>query len=135
MTMSRMNLFLWAVLAMALLAPPARADGAVFDTAQVIGVEPMLRRIPTQVADTRCEPALADGRRLDGLYGGLDEAIGAEARRQQNSRCREIRRTVFEEQISGYRVRYRYGESVYERVMPHDPGPTLRVRVSVRPGR
>lgn len=135
MTMSRTNLVLWALLAMAILAPPAHADGAVFDTAQVIGVEPMLHRIPTQVADTRCETTLADGRRLDGLYAGLDEAIGGEARRQQSSRCREIRRTVYEEQISGYRVRYRYGDSIYERVMSHDPGPTLRVRVSVRPGR
>ncbi|MGD8976991.1 MAG: hypothetical protein PVG91_05245 [Gammaproteobacteria bacterium] len=135
MTMARTSLLLWALLAMAALAPPARADGAVFDTAQVIGVEPMLSRIPTRVADTHCETDLADGRHLDGLYGGLDEAIGAEAKRQQHSRCREIRRTVYEEQISGYRVRYRYGESVYERVMSHDPGPTLRVRVSVRPGR
>jgi hypothetical protein len=124
---------LWLLLAVAVLTP-AYADRPVFDTAEVIGVEPVLSRIPTRVAETRCETTPDDGRRLDGLYPGLDEAIAAETRRQQDSRCREVRRTVYEERISGYRVRYRYGGSVYERVLAEDPGPTLRVRVNVRPG-
>ncbi|MGB5623346.1 MAG: hypothetical protein WBN65_12705 [Gammaproteobacteria bacterium] len=122
-------------LAVLLLAcAPVQAVDDVFDTAEVIDVEPMLRRIPTQVTDKRCDTRVTDSRPLDGLYPGLAEAIDGESERQFASACREIRRTVYTEELSGYRVRYRYGDGEYERVMSHDPGDTLRVRVSITPG-
>jgi len=117
------------------VSAPVLADGDVFDTAEVIDVQPMVRRVPTPVTDTRCETRATDSRSLDGLYTGLAEAIGSESHRQLASACREIRRTVYAEEVSGYRVRYRYGTGEYERIMSYDPGPTLRVRVNVRPGR
>lgn len=37
------------------------------------------------------------------------------------------------ERVSGYRVSYRYGDSVYETRTAYDPGATIAVRVSVEP--
>lgn len=39
----------------------------------------------------------------------------------------------FEEQLTGYRVTYRYGGETYHTTMNRDPGSSLRVRVSVTP--
>lgn len=135
MIMTRFTTCVFCLAVLLSVSAPVRAGDDVFDTAEVIDVQPMLRRVPTQVTDTRCDTRVTDSRPLDGLYPGLSEAIDGESDRQLASACREIRRTVYEEQVSGYRVRYRYGTGEYERIMSHDPGNTMRVRVSIRPGR
>lgn len=135
MIMTRFTTSVFCLVMLLFTSAPVQADDDIFDTAEVIDVQPMLRRVPTQVTDTRCDTRVTDSRPLDGLYPGLAEAIDGESGRQRASACREIRRTVYAEEPSGYRVRYRYGTGEYERIMSHDPGDTLRVRVSIRPGR
>lgn len=48
-------------------------------------------------------------------------------------RCRTVREYVEEQRTVGYDVRYRYRGHTYESRLDHDPGPRLRVRVSVLP--
>ncbi|MBI3715959.1 MAG: glycine zipper 2TM domain-containing protein [Betaproteobacteria bacterium] len=47
-------------------------------------------------------------------------------------RCRT--NTEYRDQVVGYDVRYRYGNRDYLTRMDHNPGPTLPVRIEVRPG-
>lgn len=40
---------------------------------------------------------------------------------------------TLESRVSGYRVTYEYAGQLYETTLPRDPGPTLKVAVSVSP--
>ena len=46
-------------------------------------------------------------------------------------RCRMVDR--WENRIASYEVTYQYGGRTYTTVLPYDPGPRMRVRVSVEP--
>jgi uncharacterized protein YcfJ len=48
-------------------------------------------------------------------------------------RCETVNNYESREEIVGYRVKYRYKGRIYRTRMDHDPGDTLRVRVTVRP--
>ncbi len=48
-------------------------------------------------------------------------------------RCETVNRYESREEIVGYRVKYRYKGRTYHTRLDHDPGDTLRVRVTVRP--
>jgi uncharacterized protein YcfJ len=48
-------------------------------------------------------------------------------------RCETQYQEHQEERIDGYQVVYRYHGQKYATRMPHDPGPTMRVRVDIRP--
>lgn len=47
--------------------------------------------------------------------------------------CDVVHERHFEQQLSGYRVTYRYGGETYSTTMDRDPGSSLRVRVNVTP--
>jgi uncharacterized protein YcfJ len=47
--------------------------------------------------------------------------------------CHVVNEVRTEQRFTGYDVRYVYGGTTYSTVMPHDPGQSIRVRVSVRP--
>lgn len=81
------------------------------------------------------------GTAVGALLGG---SIGADVARRHRSRHDEVRyrtRQVCsvvherheEQRLTGYRVTYRYGGETYTTEMDHDPGDSLRVRVSVTP--
>jgi uncharacterized protein YcfJ len=126
---------------LALLAGPAKAAKIVYDYAEVVSVEAIVETLsaPSPVA---CEappaPPPGDLRVMD---PGLDlvSAIRREASRPPAAGERgpcfapaaERRRT----EVVGYRVRYRYGGEVYERMMDAHPGERLRVRVTLAPHR
>lgn len=48
-------------------------------------------------------------------------------------RCETVDRYESHEEIVAYRVKYRYKGRTYRTRMNHDPGDTIRVRVTVRP--
>jgi uncharacterized protein YcfJ len=134
MIIGRIGVALALSLWLSLIAPAAMADTPAFDTATVLDVQPVLSRVAVESTRQDCVPATRDSRDLQSLYPGLAAAIEGEHARQVEPACRSVRMTDFREEVSGYRVRYRYGAGEYERVMSYDPGPTLRVRVQVRPG-
>jgi len=134
MTIRRIGVALALSLWLTLVARAAMADTAAFDTATVLDVQPVLSRVAVESTRQDCVPAIRDSRELQSLYPGLAAAIEGEHARQIEPACRSVRVTDFRDEISGYRVRYRYGADEYEQLMSYDPGPTLRVRVQVPPG-
>ncbi len=75
------------------------------------------------------------------ILGGSIGADIANRNRQQYSQvsygeqqvCQVVNDVREEERLAGYRVTYRYAGTTYVTRMNRDPGPTLRVRVSVTP--
>lgn len=70
------------------------------------------------------------------LGGAVGRDLGrrdAHAYTSTEERCDTRTDYVEEEQLSGYKVTYRYGDRVYTRTMGRDPGSRLRVNVSVTP--
>ncbi len=134
MIIRRIAVALALSLRLSLIATAAMADTPAFDTATVLDVQPVLRQVAVESTRQDCVPAIRDSRDLQSLYPGLAAAIEGEHARQVEPACRSVRMTDFRQEVSGYRVRYRYGAGEYEQVMSYDPGPTLRVRVQVRPG-
>ena len=81
------------------------------------------------------------GTAVGAILGG---SIGADISRRQRERdgyvrysSREVCDTTYEEryeeQVTGYRVTYRYAGETYRTTLDRDPGPSLRVRVNVTP--
>lgn len=130
----RLSLLVLVTISLMGLAAAARAaDAAYYDEAKVTRVEPVVRRIPTTVSRTRCHAGLPPSTRLESEYPDLKTAIVSESGRLTRPRCRPMTETAFREEITGYRVVYRYDGIEYVRTLPYDPGETLRVRISVRP--
>ncbi len=48
-------------------------------------------------------------------------------------RCETVDRYETHEEIVAYRVKYRYKGHIYRTRMDHDPGSTIRIRVTIRP--
>jgi uncharacterized protein YcfJ len=128
------------------------------DSAQVLRTEPVMDRVAVQ--SQVCDQA-APARQQKGVggavLGGLAGAVvgsrfgkghgrdaltvagavgGAIAGDQiQNGSgapqpaCRPV--TTYQDQITGYRVTFRYAGRDYTQVLPRDPGPTVPVAVSV----
>jgi hypothetical protein len=123
---------LLAATLLTLLAGGAAAAEPRYDYAEIESVEPIVATRPDR---PRCQlsPDVPLGD-LRGVSPGLDLVA---ALRQESARSPAPRvctaRSVSE--VTGYRVRYRYGGEVWERTLRDHPGERLRVRVSVRPGR
>ena len=71
----------------------------------------------------------------------LGAAIGNDVRktprrhtgRRYEQRCETRYETDTREELSGYKVKYRYNGEVFQTRMPYDPGDTIRLRVSITP--
>jgi hypothetical protein len=116
-----------------LLTAVAAAAEPRYDYAEIESIEPIVATRPA--ARTRCESPpevpLGDLRRLSpGL--GLVATLHQEATRSPAPRICAVASVT---EITGYRVRYRYGGEIWEKTLPDHPGERLRVRVSVQPGR
>lgn len=81
------------------------------------------------------------GTAVGAVLGG---SIGADIARRQRHHdgrvryaservCSVVHEEHYEEQLTGYRVTYRYADETYRTTMDRDPGSTLRVRVRVTP--
>lgn len=79
------------------------------------------------------QAATVAGTLLGGSIGHDISHSSPRHREAVEERCRVSRRYVEEEQISGYRVIYRYDGRIYTRTLAHDPGQHIRVRVKVEP--
>jgi uncharacterized protein YcfJ len=81
------------------------------------------------------------GTAVGAVLGGSIGADIARNQRRHNSHVRYGSQQVcsvaheqhYEEQLTGYRVTYRYADQTYSTTMDRDPGSTLRVRVHVTP--
>lgn len=81
------------------------------------------------------------GTAVGAILGGSIGADIARRHRQQNAYtrygteqvCSVYHEERFEEELTGYRVTYRYGGETYSTTLDHDPGDSLRVRVHVTP--
>lgn len=91
------------------LAGVGRAAPDIVDTAEVVSATPILERVTESRQE--CDPAPA--------------AEPAPA----TPRCRTVR--VPRDVVKGYTVVYRYGGREITTTLPYDPGPTVRVGVSV----
>ena len=73
------------------------------------------------------------------LGGSIGRDVGHANRRPENyttaveTRCRQVADYREEQRIEGYDVTYRYQDAQYTTRMPNDPGPRVRVRVTVQP--
>jgi hypothetical protein len=122
-----------AAVLLTLLATVAAAAEPRYDYAKIESVEPIVTTRPA--ARTRCEPRpevpLGD---LHGLSPGL--GLVATLRQEAvRSPAPRVCAAASVAEVTGYRVRYRYGGEIWEQTLPDHPGERLRVRVSVRPGR
>lgn len=78
---------------------------------------------------------------LAGAGAALGAAIAHDASHKQHvsyryvteERCEVDYELRDQEQITGYRVGYRYGDSIYYTRTKHRPGPTLKVNVAIEP--
>lgn len=79
------------------------------------------------------QAATVAGTILGGSVGRDLSRREAHAYATTEERCTVRTSYVEEEQLSGYKVTYRYGDRIYTRTMEHDPGRRLRVNVTVTP--
>jgi hypothetical protein len=114
-----------------LLATAAAAEPR-YDYAKIESVEPI---VATRPGRPHCAPGpgipLGD---LRGVAPGLD-LVSALRQESVRSPARRVCTATSVSEVTGYRVRYRYGGEVWEKTLREHPGERLRVRVSVRPGR
>ena len=106
-------------LLLGLAAASAMADSFLVD-APVLEVTPLTRaeRVSERVGD--CDPARPPA------DAGLALLLAWDLRAD----CRTVWTT--REHVEGYRVRYRVDGRVYTRVLDHDPGDHLPVRLTIR---
>ena len=121
-----------AAMLLTLLATATAAAEPRYDYAEIESVEPIVaaRPAPRNGCERRPEVPLGD---LRSLAPGLDlvAALRQESIRSPAPRGCAVAAVA---DITGYRVRYRYGGEIWERTLPDHPGERLRVRVSVQPG-
>ena len=115
-----------------LLIPAATAAVAepVFrDWAQVVAVEPQVEVHYVERVRTRCDETGSVA--FEQLP--LAPTVGEDVRRQWQlaRRCREVVERQPVEQVTGYRVTYRYRGHTEVRYLDYDPGERLPVEVSL----
>lgn len=106
-------------LLLGLAASSASADSFLVE-APVLDVTPLTRaeRVSERVGD--CDP----------VHPGADAGLATLLAWDLRAHCRTVWTT--REQVEGYRVRYRIDDRVYTRVLDHDPGDHLPVRLTIR---
>lgn len=139
-----------AWLCMALLSSMGASAGEIFfDEATVVDSQPVYetRHVPEQVqqcgyeegwSDADVNPALLGDARStmanDDIVDALRSEPGLRGSRQSTYRCRMVTRSTERQELSGYRVQFRYEGRIYERHMAEQPGERIRVRVRVSAG-
>ena len=124
---------LWILFVAWSLGGPASAEqyqilAPVLDVAPVY--ETRYEPVPREVC-TEPDATLRD-------FGEIAPTIGEDIRRQtrlwqQQRRCSIVTEQREREHLTGYRVTYRYGGETETTVLPYDPGPQLRLNVSLSP--
>lgn len=132
-----------------LLATAASAGEIFFDEATVVDSRPVYatRHVPEQVqqcsyeegwSETQVDPALLGNARSTSFNHDIVVALRSESglrgSRQSTYRCRMVTQTAERQELSGYRVRFRYAGHIYERHMAEKPDDRIRVRVRVSAG-
>ncbi len=135
-------------MASAISVVQAGAEEVFYDKARVISATPLFESITVPVTTEQCnheksgdEPAfessVPDTDRDRSSGNTLVDAIRANPKRhpakRPELRCQTITRNKLQEEIVAYKVRYEYGNEIYERRMDRDPGQFVRVRVRVDP--
>lgn len=127
------------------VAHHANAGETWVDKARVIDVEPLYstKHIPVEqeVCSTEQDTDVVSVHHSNGTHDSdSDDLVGAiyrdiEVRRVSEPvyRCHTITRLEQRETIVAYKVRYEYGNEIYERRMNEEPGPFVRVRVRLDP--
>ncbi|MBN7797844.1 glycine zipper 2TM domain-containing protein [Parahaliea mediterranea] len=85
--------------------------------------------------NSRKQPLIAGMGALVGASIGTDMAHrhNARARYLTERRCEVDYELRDRREVSGYRVAYRYGDSIYHTRMDYRPGDTIRLRVDLQP--
>lgn len=132
------------------LAPQGAAaeDQHVFyDYAPVLETTPILQPVSVPVQQQQCRNmrlsagshsdlvALAGDVRASAPGITLGNAIrqGRPSTSTTSLRCETIQTYETRQRVVAYQVRYRLGDDVFVRRMPHDPGDRVRVRVQLHP--
>lgn len=149
--MTRMSKFAGAIsFCITLSGAQAVAAGEIFfEEAEVLDTEPLYetRDVPEQAQQCGYEETWSEmpvGRvtpgdaRSSSPAEDLVEALRSESRmrvsQQRQYRCQMVTRTTTRNEMTGYRVRFRYAGRIYERRMSEKPGDVIRVRVRVSAG-
>lgn len=85
--------------------------------------------------NSRHQPIIAGAGALLGAAIGHDSSHSSGVRHQYvtQQRCEIDYELRDKEQITGYRVGYRYGDTIYYTRMQHRPGPTITLNVAIDP--
>ena len=137
-------------LCITLSATQAASAGEIFfEEAQVLDTEPVYekRNVPEQVQQCGYEETwsempvdrviLGDARSSapgEDLVEALRSESGMRGSTQRQYRCHMATRTTTRNELTGYRVRFRYEGRIYERRMSEKPGDVIRLRVRVSAG-
>lgn len=104
------------------------------DYAPVLNVEPVFETRYEPVTRRVCTEPDASTRKFNEVAATIGEDIRYQTRQwQQRHRCRNVTEQRAREQITGYRVTYRYGEETATTRMSYDPGKRVPVNVSLSP--
>ncbi len=128
-----------ATIAVALPLHQAVAEEVFYDIAPVISTKPLYETKTVPITTEQCdhEDNDATNQSEKSSTKGLIDAIRGSGQRyaaeKHQPHCQTITRYESQEEIVTYKVRYEYGDEVYERRMDRDPGEFVRVRVRLDP--
>lgn len=117
----------------------AVAEEVFYDKAPVISTKPLYETRTVPITTEQCDHEDNDATNQSEKSStiGLIDAIrgGGQRHAAENHqpRCRAITRYESREEVAAYKVRYQYGNEIYERRMDSDPGAFVRVRVRLDP--
>jgi uncharacterized protein YcfJ len=104
--------------------------------APVLNVEPVFETRYEPVTRRVCTEPDGSTRKFNEVAATIGEDIRHQTRQwQQQHRCRNVTEQRALEQVTGYRVTYRYGEETATTRMSYDPGERVPVNVSLSPMR
>jgi uncharacterized protein YcfJ len=102
--------------------------------APVLSVEPVIETRYEPVSRRVCTEPDATGRDFNEVAATIGEDIRRQSRLwQQQQRCRTVTEQRAREDITGYRVTYRYGGRTNTTRLSYDPGKQMPVNVNLVP--
>lgn len=128
-----------ATIAAALPLSQTVAEEVFYDKAQVISTKPLYETTTVPITSEQCdfEESDANSQSENSSAKGLVDAIRGSAQERDTAerqpQCQTITRYDSREDIVAYKVRYQYGNEIYERRMDSKPGEFVRVRVRLDP--
>ncbi len=115
------------------------AEEVFYDKAPVLSSRPLYETKTVPMTSEQCDDEESDAKSLpeSSSAKGLVETI-REKPRQDHAKdpqphCQTITRYESQEKIVAYKIRYKYGNEIYERRMDRDPGSFVKVRVRLDP--